>query len=109
MIPPTVFHDSRSASTETEKATLFFHSVFTVSNPTLPSSDESSSCESGHDNIEISEEDVFKALFCLDPTKAMGPDEIGPRLLKFCSTALCEPLHYLFTKSLEQQALPSER
>lgn len=38
----------------------------------------------------------------------MGIDEIGPRLLKFCSTALCEPLHYLFNKSLEQQVLPTE-
>jgi len=29
-------------------------------------------------------------------------------LLKSCSIALCEPLHYLFSKSLEQQILPSE-
>ena len=48
------------------------------------------------------------ALTSLNPTKAGGIDGIGPRLLKFGTTALYQPIHYLFSLSLSQQYIPEE-
>lgn len=50
-------------------------------------------------DLDISEQDVFKVLASLDPTKSMGLDGIWPRLLKFCADAVCQPLQHLFITS----------
>ena len=47
-------------------------------------------------------------LASLDATKSMGIDGIGPRVLKHCATALCAPLHHLFSLSLSKHTLPEE-
>jgi len=47
-------------------------------------------------NIEFSEAEVFEALSCLDPNKAMGIDMISPKILKYCAAALVT-VHHLFT------------
>ena len=60
------------------------------------------------DTITFSPPDVFKALANLDPAKAMGADGIGPRVLKMCATALCEPLCHLFSASVANSCIPSE-
>ena len=60
------------------------------------------------DSITIFPSEVFQALASLDPTKAMGPDAIGPRVLKFCSHALFIPIHHLFSISLRSSSLPAE-
>lgn len=110
-IPSTTFHGSSKATSDVEKATMFndyFHSVFTVSDFIQPSQNELPSCVPSLDSIEFTVSDVFGVLSTLDASKAMGIDGIGPQLLKSCATALCEPLHYLFKRSLAQQVLPSE-
>ena len=38
--------------------------------------------------ITITEHDVYAALITLDTTKATGPDEIAPIILKSCANAL---------------------
>ena len=48
----------------------------------------------------ISESDVYNALSSLSPTKAMGIDAIGPKLLKHCALALYKPIHHLFVLSI---------
>lgn len=42
----------------------------------------------------------------LKPGKAVGPDDIGPRLLRTCSTQLSGIFTYLFNLSLDLQKVP---
>ena len=58
--------------------------------------------------LDSSPLEVFQALVSLDPSKAMGPDAIGPKVLKFCSHALFIPIHHLFNTSLSTSSLPME-
>jgi len=108
-IPSTVTFESTTATTDYEKAFLFnsyFHSVFTRSSFVLPSINELSTPVSTLSDIFVTELDVYTALASLNPTKAGGIDGIGPRVLKFCATALYQPLHHLFTLSLLQHYIP---
>ena len=107
---PSLHLDGNFASSDYEKATLFnqyFYSVFTRSSfqlPVLmPSPPSPSICE-----VSFSELDVFRILQSLDPSKAMGCDNISPRLLKHCALALYLPLYHLFTLSLSRCYLPVE-
>ena len=110
-IPNTVYLHDTSAENDREKANLFnsyFHSIFTKSsfqspNATLLPNTNSTICE-----ISITEDEVFQALTSLDPSKAAGPDGIGPKLLKHCALALYQPLHHLFCLSISQFYIPQE-
>ena len=53
------------------------------------------------DNIIVSETEVLQALINMDPSKASGLDDIGPRILVSCASALCKPLHHLFNNIIE--------
>ena len=111
MLPPILFFDDTHATSDSEKATLFnfyFFSVFTRSTFQLPLLHEVPLPESYICDVNISESDVFKVLQCLDETKAMGYDGIGPKLLHQCALSLYQPLHYLFSLSLFQSYLPLE-
>lgn len=56
----------------------------------------------------IDEADLFGALCSLNPCKAMGCDEIGPRFLKSNATALSSPLYRLFSLCLSESCLPDD-
>lgn len=60
------------------------------------------------DTLSVELSKVSKILSTLDPNKAFGIDNIGPKILKFCSAALCAPLHYLFNLLLQNAVIPSE-
>ena len=112
-IPSIVTLKSTSASTDQEKAelfNLFFHSVYkpSPSNSSLPASSGPTLSYPSISNISLTELDVFSALSSLDPTKSMGVDGIGPKLLKQCALALYIPLHHLFQLSISNQAIPCE-
>ena len=110
-IPSTVCFGSVSASNNLDKATLFnkyFHSVFTTSSFTLPPPDLMPVSDPNCSELTISEEDVFNILSSLDQSKAMGLDGIGPRILKSCALSIYQPLHYLFTISLQTHKIPKE-
>ena len=49
---------------------------------------------------------VKMMLYRLKPGKAVGPDDISPRLLKTCSSELCGILTHLFNLSLRLQKVP---
>ena len=91
-LPPHVFLNSTSATSDEEKTNLFneyFHSVYSPASscnvpPTITVAPNLS-------DIDISIRDIFTALASLDPLKATGIDGIGPRLLKTCSIPLCTP------------------
>ena len=109
--PPSMHLGSTIVSTDIEKATLFnnyFHSVFSTTPFVLPPISSLPTPSTTLSDISITESDVFEALQSIDPTKATGPDGIGPHLLKFCSAAICSPLLHLFTQCVAQQNIPSE-
>ena len=106
-----MYNENSSATTNGEKASLFntyFKSVFTKSNFVLPSSSDIVTPDPIISDITISEEAVYKALASLNPTKAMGIDNIGPKVLKICAASLTIPLHHLFLMCLSQCKIPSE-
>ena len=93
-----------------DKTTLFnsyFHSVFTNSTFSLPSISDLPKPHSILSDISITEDDVFQVLTSLDPSKAMGCDGIGSKLLH-CALALYQPFYYLFCLSLSQHYVPVE-
>uniref|UniRef100_A0A1X7VGI5 Reverse transcriptase domain-containing protein n=1 Tax=Amphimedon queenslandica TaxID=400682 RepID=A0A1X7VGI5_AMPQE len=109
LLPPCVFLDSISASSNTDKAELFnmyFHSVYS----------SASTCHSPPDNevspnitdFMVSVGDTFKVLSELNPTKAMGIDGISHAVLKHCATPLCTPLSHLLCESLKSACFPSD-
>ena len=109
-LPNTVTFGGESATSDVDKAHLFntfFHSVFSsdVSSPPFSSLSEPAL---SLDAIDITVQDVYSALISLDPSKTTGIDGIPARLLKFCATPLCSPIHHLFTQCFEQSYLPLE-
>lgn len=42
----------------------------------------------------------------LDANKAIGPDNIHPRVLKNCATAMAQPLQHIFRRSLKEGSAP---
>ena len=59
-------------------------------------------------NIKIDEETVKKKLEKLDPSKAAGPDDIPPSLLKNLADELCTPITLIFNKSIEEGLVPED-
>ena len=51
---------------------------------------------------------VFKLLKGLNPSKALGPDELYPRVLKERATELGPVFAHLFKKSLDTGEIPKE-
>ena len=60
------------------------------------------------DNIVVSDESVTKLLKGLNPSKALGPDELHPRVLKELATELGPVFAHLFKKSLDTGEIPKE-
>jgi len=84
----------------------FFSSVFTVENdkdiPVFNCSKPTGSLTS----IDISMEDMEKALKSLNVAKSPGPDKIHPRVLKELHKELAKPLVKLFNLSLNSGVVP---
>ena len=57
---------------------------------------------------EINEEFVASELKSLDTTKAMGPDNLHPRLLKEAAPLIAKPLTKIFNKSLISGLFPDD-
>ena len=53
------------------------------------------------EEIVVTKEGVTKLLKGLDPSKALGPDELYPRVLKELATELGPVLAYLFQQSID--------
>ena len=48
--------------------------------------------------IDITDDDIKKAIAKLKPSKSQGPDNLHPKFIKKCSEQLIEPLKHIFTK-----------
>ena len=60
------------------------------------------------DDIVVSNEGVTKLLKGLNPSKALGPDELHPRILTELATELGPVFAHLFQKSLDTDEIPKE-
>ena len=110
-LPNLMFLDSRQASDPQQKADLFnnyFYSVLTKSSDFHQCVSPPIVIETPLSNLNIDPTETYRALASLDATKAMGIDEISPKVLKFCASALYEPVTHLFQLSIDQGYLPSE-
>ena len=74
----------------------FFNSIFTTSNYSLPSTTSLPTPTTHISKIEIKVEDVYNGLLQLDPTKAMGCDQIHPMILKLCADSVISIAQSLF-------------
>ena len=57
--------------------------------------------------LAITVSEVYEVLISLDVERSAGIDNISPRVLQSCTIAICEPLHHLFSQSLNHATLPS--
>jgi len=57
-------------------------------------------------DITLMEDIVFRKLLSLNATKAPGPDNIHPYLLKSCADPLTKPVFLLAQQSLSDGSLP---
>ena len=56
----------------------------------------------------IRESEVTTEIAKLNERKSSGPDNISPRILKFCEPELCTPLTNIFNCSIETATYPSK-
>ena len=59
-------------------------------------------------DIVISKDGVIKLLKGLNPSKALGPDELHPRVLKELATELGSVFAHLFQQSMDTGEIPKE-
>ena len=59
-------------------------------------------------DIVISKDGVIKLLKGLNPSKALGPDELHPRVLKELATGLGPVFANLFQQSMDTGEIPKE-
>ena len=59
-------------------------------------------------DIAVSKDGVIKLLKGLNPSKALGPEELHPRVLKELATELCPVFAHLFQQSIDTGEIPKE-
>ena len=107
---PSLYHQGKLCTSPREKAeslNSYFQSVFTkeTGNPTsFPQ--PSPYREIGH--LHVHRPGVEKQLLRLDPSKACGPDEVSPRLLKIVALEISPALSFLFQQSFNTGIVPQQ-
>ena len=87
VLPPVKYLDSTFASSDQDKANLFNKFSVYSQRTSQPSPVGYSYSHSSLSSITVTISNIFDALCSLDPSKAMGIDCIGPKVLKNCATA----------------------
>ena len=82
-----------------------FQSVFTKE-PSFDTNQEAPKPKQKLGEIKLTKKKILKVLKNLDKSKAMGPDEVSPWILKECAEELCEPILMIFKNTLQQGKLP---
>ena len=109
-IPPLKRKNGKGvAQSDLEKAEEFngqFTDVFSKNEHTqVPLLDRSAPFMN---DIAVSKDGVIKLLKGLNPSKALGPDELHPRVLKELATELGPVLAHLFQQSIDTGEIPKE-
>ena len=110
-LPVSMSLDSACLSSDPDKASAFnqhFHSFFNQTSFEIPSISDLPRPITFIGEISMAELNIFNALMSLHPTKSMGIDGIGPRLLKHCAVPLYQVLFHPFSLSLSQHYLPKD-
>ena len=90
-LPNFIIHQSSPVYDPIIKANLFnrfFNSTFSSSTYVLPPVECLPTPTSQLSHIDITPIDVYNALSSIDPTKAVGCDNIHPYILKHCNNSL---------------------
>ena len=107
---PTLRTTSKLCTTDQDKAEALnthFQSVFTQeSKDSIP--DKGKSPFQSIPNLHIETAGVEKQLLSLNPTKACGPDELSPRLLRTVAHEFAPALCFLFQQSYDHGTIPSQ-
>ena len=107
---PTLKTTNKLCTSDKDKAEALnrqFKSVFTVEPPlNIPSKGDSPYLQIPDLFIEIA--GVEKQLSSLNPSKASGPDELPPRLLKTMARELTPALTFLFQQSCDTGSVPTQ-
>jgi len=108
---PTMIHEGVPYVTDESKAYLFNKSFLQSSSlpsppPHLPPMNQNPDLNCHLEDITVTEEDVNDILKILDTTKAYGPDNISPRLLKEARPSIVNILTQIFNKSLQLCSFP---
>ena len=109
-IPPLKWKNRKGvAQSDLEKAEEYngqFTDVFNKNEHTqVPLLDRSATFK---DDIVVSKNGVIKVLKGLNPSKALGPDELHPRVLKEVATELGPVFAHLFQQSIDTGEIPKE-
>ena len=109
-IPPLKRKNGKGvAQSDLEKAEEFnsqFTDVFSKNEHTqVPLLDRSAPFMN---DIAVSKDGVIKLLKGLNPSKALGPDELHPRILKELATELGSVFAHLFQQSIDTGEIPKE-
>ena len=91
LLPTCIGYGDQNVHLDLDKANSFndyFHSIFTDSSPTDLNYESSQTSNISLSDIHVTYHDVLDALSVLDTTKAMGPDDISPGVLKNCAATL---------------------
>ena len=110
-ITANFLRDNQSFITDSrDKANLlnsFFHSVFSPAQATTTTSNLPLSSDTALSNIQLTENEVFKALDGLNSSKACGPDGIPGKLLKMTANIIAPSLCQIYNLSLYQGVVPA--
>ena len=110
-ITANFLRDNQSFITDSrDKANLlnsFFHSVFSPAQATTTTSNLPLSSDTALSNIQLTENEVFKALDGLDPSKACGPNGIPGKLLNMTANIIAPSLCHIYNLSLSQGVVPA--
>jgi hypothetical protein len=107
---PVIIKDGVTYTTDKEKAEAFNETF--VSSSSLTRDDYDIPLEGispDHDlldNINILEKDVEDVIKCINTSKAYGPDNLSPRLIKEAGTSIVPILTKFFNKSLQLAKFP---
>lgn len=92
-----------------ETLNTFFASVFTnEGNSQLPDFAERLSSENHIHDVMLSADNILKQLKSINISKACGPDNCHPVLLKECANELYIPIHMIFCKSMDEGVIPDD-
>ena len=88
----------------------FFCSVFTREDTsTIPEAEQRFLGMQPLESVHITAQTVQKKLEKLKPNSAPGPDKLWPRILQKAAEVISLPLAIIYTKCLEEEAVPGDR
>lgn len=109
-IPPLNRPDGSTAASSKDKASLlaeFFAKKMSVDDPRRsPPHIPQETCHTVT-SVPVSQEQVERLLKEVDVSKATGPDDISPRVLKQCARELSSPLSTVFESCLRENKWPT--